>query len=79
MLTRSPRPACIECKTPMSDPGFDFHYGQRENGPAYWSDEGVLCSPACALAHFARRRNEGREMKEPAAEPVLPHAPMSRR
>jgi hypothetical protein len=79
MLTRSPHPSCIECGKSMSDSGFDFHYGLRQNGPAYWSDEGVICSHVCAAAHFSRRRTDGREMKEPAAEPILPVAPFVRR
>jgi hypothetical protein len=79
MLTRSPLPSCIECARPMSDAAFGFHQGRRENGPAYWSDEGVICSPACAAAHFSRRRIEGREMQKPADEPILPVAPFVRR
>ncbi len=79
MLNRSPSPACVECGMPMSAEGFGFHHGRRDDGPAYWSDEGVICSPACAAAHARRRLAEGREMKEPAAEPILPIAPYPRR
>jgi len=78
MLNRTPLQNCVECGKPMSAPDFGFHGGQRLSGPAYWSNEGLLCSPACAMAHVQRRRAEGREMREPAANP-LERAPAFRR
>jgi hypothetical protein len=71
MLDRSPRPACLECGLPADSPAFAWHAGQRENGPAYWSDRGLLCSPVCATAHVRKRRADGTEMRDPAPAPVL--------
>ncbi len=71
MLDRSPRPVCIECGLPYEAPSFARHAGDIRNGPAYWSDRGLLCSPICATAHVARRRMEGTEMREPAPAPML--------
>jgi hypothetical protein len=70
MLDRSPVPACIECARGADDPAFAWHGGRRADGPAYWSDRGLLCSPACATAHARRRRAEGTEMREPAPAPA---------
>jgi hypothetical protein len=71
MLARSPRPVCVECSLPLDDPAFARHGGRIENGPAYWSDHGILCSVACVAAHVAKRRANGTEMRIPAPEPVL--------
>ena len=40
-----------------------------ENGAAYWSDRGILCSPKCSLAHFRKREAEGTLSHEPAPDP----------
>jgi hypothetical protein len=71
MLSRTPRLACIECNLPIGAPGFIFHAGKRSEGPAYWSDRGILCSSACALTHARRRAADGTSMHEPAPEPEL--------
>ncbi len=69
MLDRSPRQACLVCGLSAEAPAFARHAGRRENGPAYWSDRGLLCSPACCAVHVRQRRAEGTEMRDPA--PVL--------
>lgn len=69
MLWTNARRACVECGKLADAEGFRQHKGRRRNGPAYWSDEGLICSPACATSHFAKRRAQGREMREPAPAP----------
>lgn len=69
MLRMNSRRGCVECGKLMDAESFDFHYGLRANGPAYWSDEGLICSPVCATSHFKRRKGENREMREPAPAP----------
>lgn len=51
-------------------PDFAYHAGKAQNGPAYWSDRGLLCSHACSVAHYERREKEGDPMKEPAPNPL---------
>jgi len=70
MLKKTQPRACIECGLPYGHPDFGYHYGRIENGPAYWSDRGLLCSHACSTAHFERRVKEGDPMKEPAPNPL---------
>jgi hypothetical protein len=67
MLARTEKYRCIECGLAYGEPSFWLHYGRIENGPAYWTDRGVLCSPQCSLAHHRKR----------AAEGTLPLAPPS--
>lgn len=50
---------CVECNKHFTDKGFNYYSGNIQYGPAYFSDEGVLCSPQCALDHFHRRTKEG--------------------
>ena len=69
MLARPERHRCVECGLAYGEPAFDLHYGRLENGPAYWSDRGVLCSPECSLAHHRRRKAEGPLPDEPAPNP----------
>ncbi|MBM6595839.1 hypothetical protein [Microvirga pudoricolor] len=69
MLNRSTPRACIVCGRPYGDPAFTYHAGKAQSGPAYWSDEGLLCTPACVLEHAKRRDDEGRPMTDPAPDP----------
>jgi hypothetical protein len=70
MLARTEKYRCIECGLPYGADEFAFHYGRIENGPAYWSDRGLLCSPACSLAHYRKRAAEGTLPTGPAANPM---------
>ncbi len=69
MLNRPQPRTCVECGLPFGHPDFAYHAGRIENGPAYWSDEGLLCSHGCSTAHFDRREKEGRPMIAPAPNP----------
>jgi len=69
MLQRLKPRSCVECGLPYGHPDFCYHSGKIDNGPAYWSDQGLLCSHACSTAHFVRREKEGNPMREPAPEP----------
>jgi hypothetical protein len=79
MLARTPRALCVECQKPLGAPGLRPKGGRAENGPAYWSDEGVICSHACAARHAARRTAEGRPIREPASNPLERSAGLFRR
>ncbi len=70
MLKRTQPRTCVECGLPYGQAGFSYHSGKIENGPAYWSDRGLLCSYACSTAHFERREKEGDPMREPAPNPL---------
>ncbi len=70
MLSRLHHTNCVECGKPYGDPAFGYHAGRIENGPAYWSDRGLLCSHECAVEHFKRRREAGDPMREPAPNPL---------
>ena len=69
MLARPEPYRCIECGLPFGSPGFAYYHGDIDNGAAYWSDRGVLCSPKCSLAHHGKRRAEGSLAQEPAPDP----------
>ena len=69
MLQRPQPRTCVECGLPYGHTNFAYHYGQVANGPAYWSDQGLLCCHACSTAHFERRVKEGNPMREPAPHP----------
>lgn len=69
MLARPETRRCIECGMAFGGPGFWYHEGDIANGPAYWADRGILCSPTCSLAHFRRRESEGTLPAGPAADP----------
>ncbi len=69
MLTRPPPRTCVECGLPYGHADFSYEAGKMDNGPAYWSDRGLLCSHACSLAHFVKREKEGDPMREPAPNP----------
>lgn len=60
---------CVECGLPYRSQGFCYYEGLIENGPAYWSDRGILCSPECSLTHHRRREAEGTLRQRPAADP----------
>ena len=69
MLARPGHHRCVECGLPYGDRAFHLHYGKPENGPAYWCDRGLLCSPKCSLAHASKRMAEGTMPHEPAPDP----------
>jgi hypothetical protein len=69
MLQKLKPRVCVECGLPYGHTDFTYQSGKAENGPAYWSDEGLLCSYACSTAHFVRREKEGNPMREPAPDP----------
>jgi hypothetical protein len=69
MLARPETRRCIECGMAYGTPTFGYHQGLIENGPAYWSDRGILCSPRCSLAHHRRREAEGSLPAQPASDP----------
>lgn len=56
---------CIECPKTDRDPTFQFYGGLPHQGPAYWSDKGMLCGPACATRHFQRRIADGTFVAQP--------------
>jgi hypothetical protein len=69
-MLNSQRPrTCVECGLPFGHTDFTYYAGNVQKGPAYWSDQGILCSSACSTAHFARREKEGNPMTEPAQDP----------
>ncbi len=70
MLKKTQPRGCIECGLPLGQAGFAHYAGRSENGPAYWSDRGFLCSHMCSVAHFERRVKEGEPMREPAHNPL---------
>lgn len=69
MLARPETRRCIECGLPYGMPGFAYYHGNMEDGPAYWTDRGILCSPRCSIGHFRRRDQEGSLPDRPAADP----------
>jgi hypothetical protein len=69
MLAKTPRFTCVECAATDASPHFQWHYDRPGNGPAYWSDQGPLCSASCALAHFRKRESRGEVPQTPAAAP----------
>lgn len=69
MLARPETRRCIECGMPYGAIGFSLDHGKIENGPAYWSDRGILCSPKCSLTHFRRREADGTLPTTPARDP----------
>ena len=69
MLARPETRRCVECGMAYGEPEFSYHYGLIGNGPAYWSDHGILCSATCSLAHFRRREAEGSTPQRPAGNP----------
>jgi len=71
MLARPETRRCIECGLPYGAIGFAFYHGDVDQGPAYWSDRGILCSPKCSLAHVRRREAEGSPTMAPAPNPFV--------
>lgn len=69
MLARPETMRCVECGLAYEAEAFAYHYGRIEDGPAYWSDRGILCSAACSLAHHRRRAAEGTLPSAPAPDP----------
>jgi hypothetical protein len=69
MLARPETRRCIECGMPYGTPTFACYHGDIAQGPAYWSDRGILCSPACSLTHMRRRMSDGTLPDRPAADP----------
>jgi hypothetical protein len=68
MLARPETRRRIECGLPFGSVGFWYHHGNIDDGPVYWSDRGILCSPKCSLAHFRRREMEGTLPDAPAPD-----------
>ncbi len=66
MLARPENFRCVECGRAFGAPGFAYYHGEIARGAAYWSDQGVLCSPACSTKHIVKRKADG----------TLPDAPM---
>jgi hypothetical protein len=69
LLARPETRRCIECGLPYGAISFWCHHGDINNGPAYWSDRGILCSPKCSLAHFRKREADGSLPDRPAPDP----------
>lgn len=69
MLARPDAYNCIECGLNFHAEGFCHHEGIVENGAAYWTDRGLLCSPRCSLAHHLKRAAEGSLPTAPAPDP----------
>lgn len=69
MLARPDIYRCVECGLPYRADGFWYYQGRIENGAAYWSDRGILCSPQCSLAHYRRREAEGTLAERPVPDP----------
>jgi len=69
MLARPEKYRCIECGLPYGAESFALHEGRVVNGPAYWCDQGLLCSPECSLAHHRKRMAAGTAPTEPAPSP----------
>ncbi len=42
MLARPETRRCIECGLPFGAIGFTCYHGDIDEGPAYWSDRGIL-------------------------------------
>ncbi|HEV2558384.1 MAG TPA: hypothetical protein VGU45_07145 [Microvirga sp.] len=70
MLNRLHHTNCIQCGKPYGSPDFTYQAGRIENGPAYWSDRGLLCSAACGQAHTRQRLAAGDPMRDPAENPL---------
>lgn len=75
MLARPDPYSYIECGLPYRSEGFWYHGGKVEEGAAYWTDRGILCSPKCSLTHFRKRQAEGSLPTEPAPDPFEFAAP----
>jgi hypothetical protein len=69
MLARPDTFSCIECGLPYRSEGFWYHGGKIEDGAAYWTDRGILCSPKCSLAHHRKRAAGGTLPTKPAPDP----------
>ncbi|ESZ19445.1 hypothetical protein X737_14180 [Mesorhizobium sp. L48C026A00] len=74
VLARPDAYRCTECGLPYRTAGFCHHRGKIEDGAAYWSDRGILCSPQCSLAHHRKRQAEGTLPQAPAPDPFHPLA-----
>lgn len=72
MLAIPERFRCVECGKAFGAEDFACYEGDVANGPAYWSDRGVLCSPGCSLAHHMKRMEEGSVASTPAPDPLAP-------
>jgi hypothetical protein len=70
MLARTPKHPCIECGKGFHEEGFAYDHDEMALGPAYWSDQGLLCSVTCAASHVRRRSAEGTMPNKPVECPV---------
>ena len=69
MLARPETRRCIQCGLPFGVATFWYHHGDMEQGPAYWTDRGILCSPVCSLDHHRLREAEGTSPTQPSPDP----------
>lgn len=69
MLARPETNHCVVCRRRFADEAFAYYHGQIEQGPAYFCDEGILCSAHCALKQYERRRAAGTYPQRPATDP----------
>ncbi|TIS99836.1 hypothetical protein [Mesorhizobium sp.] len=69
MLARPDAYRCIECGLSYRAAGFWYYRGKVEDGAAYWSDRGILCSPQCSLAYHHKREAEGTLPQVPTPDP----------
>ncbi|TWG89631.1 hypothetical protein L598_000800000950 [Mesorhizobium sp. J18] len=69
MLARPEKHICIECGKTFGRPDFAYYHGDIAQGPAYWSDRGILCSAHCSIEHYKKRAAEGTAPQYPAPDP----------
>ena len=61
---------CLTCGKPYGATDFGYYSGRPENGPAYWSERGLLCSHECAGQPHRQRFAAGDPMRDPADNPL---------
>lgn len=76
MLAPSSQHQCIVCGLPYGSDRFHYWEGIIEHGPAYWSDRGLLCSPACSASHYEQRRKDGTLPDRPVPDPFEQNSPV---
>lgn len=63
------KPSCCECGKPYDQRTFVTQGEECDFYPAYWTDAGILCGPACSTAHIIRRIADGTYV----GKPTQPH------